>query len=166
MSRVLGVDLGARRIGLAVSDPTGRVATPHGILERRPSPEGAEAAVRAILAEAHRLGAGRIVVGVPRSLDGRIGPAARAVLDEVEHLRRAAPPGVGVDTTDERFTTVVATRASADASAGRRRTRGRTRRRRPVDDAAATVLLQSWLDAHREEPAGGPSEAGSGEEDR
>lgn len=170
MSRVLGVDLGARRIGLAVSDPTGRVATPHGIMERPPAAQGAGALVEAILAEARRLGACRIVVGVPRSLDGRIGPAARAVLEEVERLRRAAPAGVTVDTADERFTTVVATRAGACAPAGRRRARRPARRRRPLDDAAATVMLQSWLDEHRDETADRCGQAGPGpphpEEDR
>lgn len=138
MSRVLGVDLGSRRIGVAVSDPEARVATPVGVRDRPADPD---ALVDLVLAEARRAGATRIVVGLPRSLAGHLGPAAAAVLDDVERLRAAAGPGIAVDVCDERFTTVIAARG-----AGRRRSR---RRRRPLDDAAATVMLQSYLDAHR-----------------
>ena len=137
MARILGVDLGSRRIGLALSDPTGVVATPHRLLER----SGDSAADhRAITAIAREAGADRIVVGLPLSLSGDVGPAARAVLDEVEALRAEAGEGMRVVTHDERLTTVIADQGLR-AAGGRRH-----RRRAVVDEAAAAVLLQSYLD--------------------
>jgi putative Holliday junction resolvase len=133
--RVLGVDLGERRIGVAVSDPTGTLASPHTVVER--SGEVAEDH-RRLVAIAQELGAERIVVGLPLSLDGSIGPAARAVLDEVEQL--AATTDLPVETYDERLTTVTAERTLRD-----RGVKGRDRRK-VVDKVAAAVLLQSWLD--------------------
>lgn len=138
MARVLGVDLGSRSIGLAVSDPRGRLATPHGALER----SGDRAADhRAIVAAAREAGATRIVVGLPRSLSGAAGPAARAVLEEIEALRVEAGGAMTVETHDERMTTVIAQRRLADAGK-----RGR-RARRDLDSAAAAVILQSYLEA-------------------
>ncbi|MCC6339372.1 MAG: pre-16S rRNA-processing nuclease YqgF [Acidimicrobiia bacterium] len=164
MTRVLGVDLGERRIGLAVSDSGGVLASPHSVLGRSGDPAGDH---RNILEVAADLGAGRIVVGLPRSLSGRLGPAARGVLDEVDALRRAAgPSGPEVEVHDERFTTVIAHEArrapAGPAPSGGRGRSGKVRRpgRRtgppaPVDDAAAAVMLQSYLDARR--GAGGPA---------
>jgi putative Holliday junction resolvase len=130
---VLGVDLGERRIGLAVSDPSGSVARPLRILER----SGERAADRrAILSAATDAGAGRIVVGLPRTLSGREGPAAQAVREEVEALQSEAGP-IEVSVYDERLTTAIARRAQP-----------RRRRREPVDDVAAALILQSYLDAH------------------
>lgn len=158
MTRVLGVDLGERRIGLAASDAGGVLASPHSVLGRSGDPADDH---RAILAVAEDLGAGRIVVGLPRSLSGRLGPAARGVLDEVDALRRAAgPSGPEVELHDERFTTVIAQEARrapvGRGSPGGHGRSGRARRpgRRtgppsPVDDAAAAVMLQSYLDARR-----------------
>ncbi len=140
--RVLGVDLGARRIGLAASDPSGTIASPLRILERR-GPD--DDALRAVVAAAREIGAERIVVGLPRSLRGDLGPAAADVLDQVEMLRRIAGPELPVDTHDERFTTVVAEQTLATTGSRRRRRESRA----AVDDAAAAVMLQGWLDAHR-----------------
>jgi putative Holliday junction resolvase len=136
---VLGVDLGSRRIGLAVSDPDGRLATPLAVIER--SGDGA-ADRQTILAHAREAGASRIVVGLPLSLSGDVGPAAGAVLEEVEALRSEASPTIRVETYDERFTTVIAERGVRAA-----RTRRGTRRQ-AVDAAAAAVMLQSYLEAH------------------
>jgi putative holliday junction resolvase len=138
MGRVLGVDLGSRRIGLALSDPGGRVATPHGVIERSGD---AAADRRTILAHAREAGASRVVVGLPLSLSGDVGPAARAVLGEVEALRALAAGEVTVETHDERLTTVIAERGMRDARVPRRA------RRRTVDPAAATVMLQSYLES-------------------
>ncbi|HEX6311587.1 MAG TPA: Holliday junction resolvase RuvX [Acidimicrobiia bacterium] len=137
MARALGVDLGARRVGLALSDPAGVLATPRGVLERSGDPAADH---RAIVALAREAGADTIVVGLPLSLSGDVGPAARAVLDEVQALRAEAGERMRVQTHDERFTTVVAERGLR-ASGTRRR-----RRRAVVDEAAATVMLQSYLD--------------------
>jgi len=134
--RTVGLDLGSRRIGVAVSDSEGTVATPHTVLERSGDVGADHAEVAAIVRE---VGAGRVVVGVPRSLDGTTGPAAQAVLDEVAQL--AAAVGVPVATHDERLTTVTAERALRAGNVRRRR------RRQVVDQVAATVILQAWLDA-------------------
>ncbi|MGH8985672.1 MAG: Holliday junction resolvase RuvX [Acidimicrobiia bacterium] len=137
MARVLGVDLGSRRIGLALSDPSGAVATPHRVLERSGDPTADHRTITVVAREA---GADRIVVGLPLSLSGDVGPAARAVLDEVEALRAEAGEGMRVETHDERFTTVVAEQGLRASGARRRR------RRAVVDEAAAAVMLQSYLD--------------------
>ena len=137
MARILGVDLGSRRIGLALADPTGVVATPHRVLERSGDPAADR---RTIVAIAREAGADRIVVGLPLSLSGDVGPAARAVLDEVEALRAEAGEGMTVETHDERLTTVVAEQGLRAAGARR------GRRRAVVDEAAAAVMLQAYLD--------------------
>ena len=135
--RVIGLDLGSRRIGVAVSDDGGTVATPHAVLERT----DADADRRAIAALIEEVGAGRVVVGLPLSLDGTMGPAAQAATEEAAAL--AAMLDVPVETYDERLTTVTADRSlmalkmKADA------------RRRVVDKVAAAVMLQSWLDSQQ-----------------
>jgi putative Holliday junction resolvase len=137
MGRVLGVDLGSRRIGLALSDPAGRVATPHGMIERSGDPVVDR---RKILAQAREADASRVVVGLPLSLSGDTGPAARAVLEEVDALRALAGEEVTVETHDERLTTVIAEQGMREARVPRRA------RRRTVDSAAAAVMLQSYLE--------------------
>ena len=137
MGRVLGVDLGSRRIGLALSDPTGRVATPHAMIERSGDPALDR---QTILAHAREAGASRVVVGLPLSLSGDTGPAARAVLEEVDALRALAGEEVTVETHDERLTTVIAEQGMREARVPRRA------RRRTVDSAAAAVMLQSYLE--------------------
>ncbi len=143
--RVLGVDLGSRRIGLAATDPSGILASPYGTLDR----SGAVAEDhRAILAAARDVGADRIVVGLPRSLSGEIGAAARSALEEVEALTELARAlTIEVDTYDERFTTMIAQHALRDAHP--RRQQRRRAQREQVDAAAAAVILQSWVDAQR-----------------
>jgi putative holliday junction resolvase len=136
---ILGVDLGSRRIGLAVSDPGRQLATPLAVIERSGDPVADR---RTILARAREAGASRIVVGLPLSLSGDVGPAAGAVLEEVEALRSEASPTITIETHDERFTTVIAERGLR--AAGTRR----DARRQAVDSAAAAVMLQSYLEAH------------------
>jgi putative Holliday junction resolvase len=140
MARVLGVDLGAARIGLACSDATGTLASPLAVLAR--SGDRARDHV-AIVAAAHEADAERIVVGLPISLDGREGPAARAVKEEVEELAAVAGPELPVVLHDERFTTV-----SAERNLQAVGVRGRARRDK-IDAAAAAVMLQSWLEGPR-----------------
>jgi putative Holliday junction resolvase len=86
-----------------------------------------------------------VVVGLPLSLDGGTGPAARAALEEAEALR--AVLDVPVECHDERLTSVTANRSLTEAGVTGRRRR-RAREAGAVDQAAATVLLQSWLDGH------------------
>jgi len=139
---VVGVDLGERRIGVAVSDGTGTLASPRCTIERDAGADGDDAGHwRALAAVVEEVGARRVVVGLPLSLNGRRGPAARAAQADADALAEVlAPSGVAVETFDERLTTVSAARALADG--GRR---GRDRRTR-IDAAAAAVLLQAWLD--------------------
>ncbi|HXY92595.1 MAG TPA: Holliday junction resolvase RuvX [Acidimicrobiia bacterium] len=140
MSRVLGVDLGSRRIGLAATDESNTLASPFAVLERGDDPADD---YRAILDAAREIGAARIVVGLPLSLDGSQGPAAQSVLAEVGTLKwLARPERIAVDTYDERFSTVVAEQGLFQANVRR------SKRRRMVDAAAATVILQSWLEAN------------------
>ena len=135
-TRALGVDLGERRIGLALSDPSRTVATPHEVLRRSGDPDADR---RAIVDAARDQHANVIVVGLPLSLSGRTGPAARATLDEVEALRAVAGD-IEVTVHDERLTTVTAERALIEARMGREA------RREVVDKVAAAVMLQSWLE--------------------
>jgi putative Holliday junction resolvase len=141
--RVLGVDLGERRIGLAVTDPSGVLASPHDTLERAAARADDH---RASVTAATEMGATRIVIGLPRSLSGDLGPAARSVLDEVAAITEVArASGIEVDTYDERFSTMIAQRNLRDATP-RRSKRQRAQRER-IDASAAAVILQSWLDA-------------------
>ena len=136
--RVLGVDLGSKRIGLALSDPTRTIASPHGVLARGRDHAADHAA---IVAAAHEAEAGTIVVGFPLSLSGREGPAAQATRVEVEELQALAGPTIAVLVHDERLTTVTAVAALGEARIGREE------RRRLVDKVAAAVMLQSWLES-------------------
>ena len=136
--RVLGIDLGAKRIGVAVSDSDGSMATPYDVVNRTGDRARDHAAIGALAQEA---GAIAVVVGLPLSLDGSVGRAAQAALDEAEELRAALP--VPVETFDERLTTV-----SADRSLVQMKMRADARRR-VVDKVAAAVMLQAWLDSRR-----------------
>ena len=135
-TRALGVDLGERRIGLALSDPSRTVASPFQVLRRSGD---AAADRRAIVEVAREEGANVIVVGLPLSLSGRAGPAAQAALVEVEAIRAIAG-GIELVVHDERLTTVTAERALNEARMRREA------RRRIVDKVAAAVMLQSWLE--------------------
>jgi putative Holliday junction resolvase len=134
---VLGLDLGRKRIGLAVSDPDGVVALPAGALESR----GLEKDVAAVCALARERGAGCVVVGLPVHMDGREGPEAAAARRFTARLVEAS--GLRVEVLDERWTSVEAERALAET--GRR---GR-KRRGVVDAVAATLLLRTWLERER-----------------
>jgi putative Holliday junction resolvase len=131
--RVLGLDLGSRRIGVAVS--AGALATPHSVLDRKRDRGADHAAIATLVDE---LGVERVVVGLPLSLDGKMGPAARAVADEAHQLGDVL--AVPVETYDERLTTVTADRSLSSLGLS-----GQARRR-VVDKVAAAVILQAWLD--------------------
>ncbi|MDE0602770.1 MAG: Holliday junction resolvase RuvX [bacterium] len=135
-ARALGIDLGERRIGVAVSDAEGRVATPITVIERSGSRNRDHQRISELVAEYE---AGVVVVGLPLSLDSSTGPAAQAAEQEVGELEAAL--AVPVFTHDERFTTAIAERALAESGLS-----GKARRQR-VDMVAASVILQSWLDA-------------------
>lgn len=137
--KAVAVDLGSRRIGVAVSDADGTMAFPRPCIERGGDPAADRRAVAALVTEE---GAEVLVVGLPLTLDGRHGVAARAAREEAAALAALLEgSGVRVEPFDERLTTV-----SAEAALGEAGKRGRARRR-SLDSAAATVLLQAWLDA-------------------
>lgn len=139
--RVLGIDLGSRRIGVAVSDPGRVIASPDRVLSRSGD---AERDRRAIAAIADEWEARVLVIGLPLSLDGSEGPAARAAREESERL--AELTGLPVETYDERFTTVTAQRSLTEQNV-----RGKDRRK-VIDMVAAAVLLQAWLDRRPQDP--------------
>ncbi|MHB1775124.1 MAG: Holliday junction resolvase RuvX [Acidimicrobiales bacterium] len=135
---VVALDLGSRRIGVAVTGGR-RLAFPRPAITRSGDRATDLAAIRAVVEES---GATVVVVGLPLSLDGGHGPAARRALEETETLGEGlADLGVAVESFDERLTTV-----SADAALSAAGRSGRERRQ-AVDSAAAAVLLQAWLDA-------------------
>jgi putative Holliday junction resolvase len=136
---ILGLDLGERRIGVAVS--VGSVAVPHGTVARSGDPEADRAAVARLV---DALGAERVIVGLPLSLDGSRGPAARGAEAEASRLGEELP--VPVELFDERLTTVTATRSLRAAGV-----RSRSQRK-VVDQVAATVFLQAWLDGRTRGP--------------
>ena len=137
--RVIGLDLGSKRIGVAVSDRSGTIASPLTVLTRLGDPAADHRAIAALVAEEE---AERVVVGLPLRLDGGIGPAAQRALAETEEL--ATVVAVPVETFDERLTTVSADRALLEA--GLRAPARRT----VVDKVAAAVMLQAWLDGQRQ----------------
>ncbi|MFF3856661.1 Holliday junction resolvase RuvX [Micromonospora sp. NPDC002575] len=140
----LGVDVGQVRVGVARSDPHGVLATPLVTLARDLT--AAEDAVPGDMAELVALIAEHecveVVVGLPVNLSGQHGPAARNVKAYADRLAEVITP-VPVTLTDERMSTVVASRRLAE-----RGVRGK-RQRAVVDQAAAVEILQSWLDAQR-----------------
>jgi putative holliday junction resolvase len=138
--RALGLDLGTKRVGVALSDSAGSLATPYEVIARVGDRRREHARIAALVDEAD---AEIVVVGLPLSLDGSVGPAAQGALDEVDQLAQVLP--VPVVTHDERLTTVTAERdLRAQGLPG-------PARRRVVDKVAAAVMLQAWLD-HRRAP--------------
>ncbi|MEO1062613.1 MAG: Holliday junction resolvase RuvX [Actinomycetota bacterium] len=135
--RALGLDLGSRRIGVAISDADRTVATPIEVIDGRDR----QRARREIAELVTEWEADVVVVGLPLSLDGSDGPAARQARLEAERLAEVV--GVPVELHDERLTTVTAHQTlkelDMDAAA----------RRRVVDQVAAAIILQSWLESAR-----------------
>ena len=143
--RPLGIDLGTKRIGVAVADSDGRLATPYDVVARSGDRARDHRRIADLAAEVE---ADQLVVGLPLSLDGSIGKAAKAALREADELARAT--GLPVDTWDERLTTVTADRdlMALDMNA--------QARRKVIDQVAAAVMLQAWLDHRRHHPAPQP----------
>jgi len=135
--RALGVDLGERRIGLALSDPSRTVASPYEVLHRGGDRDADNAM---ILLAARDAGATTIVVGLPLSLSGKVGPAAKQAQKDVDALRALAGDEFEIVLHDERLTTVTAERALMEARMNREA------RKRVVDKVAAAVMLQAWLE--------------------
>ncbi len=132
--RLLCLDVGERRIGMAVSGPGGAMATPAGFIQRT---RLAQDIARIREAAAARQAEG-IIVGLPLSLDGTVGPQAKRVRSFIRALRRETD--LFLDTVDERFSTAEAERLMREAG------RSPSRHKGEVDAAAAAVMLQEYLD--------------------
>lgn len=136
--RCLGLDLGSKRIGVALCDPEERVATPLTVVQRTKSRNEDHVRIAALVREYE---AEAVVVGLPLNMNSKVTAAAQAAIDETEQLKLVV--GVPVHLYDERLTTVTADRSlmememKADA------------RRRVVDKVAAAVMLQSFIDHRR-----------------
>jgi len=135
--RLLGLDVGDKRIGIAVSDETALIASPRETLERK----GNRKDIAHLLELARREEVSEILVGMPWKLDGTSGPQAEKVSRFVEALR--ASTEIPITTWDERFSTVRAEDALIEADVSREKRRG------VVDRVAAALILQSYLDARR-----------------
>jgi putative Holliday junction resolvase len=136
----MAVDPGTLRVGVAVSDPTSTIAQPLTTVPAEP----AATLVERLVALAREQDADRLVVGLPRRMDGGQGPEARAARALAQELRRVG--GIPVTLVDERLTSVAAERALLAAGAKR------ARRRELSDQVAAALILQSYLDG----AGGGP----------
>ena len=136
--RRVGVDVGSVRIGVAVSDPDGILATPVETVRR----DKTDRHLRRLTQLIGELEAVEVVVGLPRTLADRTGPSAQDAIELAEDLgRRVAPTPVRM--ADERLTTVTAQRSLREAGV---RARGQ---KAMIDQAAAVGILQSWLDQRR-----------------
>ena len=136
--RALALDLGSRRIGVAVSDLTGTVASPLTVIQRSKSRRHDYERIAALVRVEE---ADVVVVGLPLSLSGAEGPAAKAARTEARAL--ASVVDVPIETFDERLSTVTAERSLAEANV-----RGPARRQ-VIDKVAAAVFLQAYLDQRR-----------------
>lgn len=134
MTRSLGIDHGDARIGVAISDDLGMLAHPHSTIRVA---EGDPIAKIAELATKERIGT--IVLGMPRNMNGTYGPAAEKVRAFAEQLRAAV--SCPVKLWDERLTTVAAQRGLHEAGRNTKQSRD------VIDQAAAQLILQGWLDS-------------------
>jgi putative pre-16S rRNA nuclease len=134
--RALGIDPGSKRIGIAVSDRSGTIASPLVVVPRSKSRRHDLAEIARIAKDEE---AEVIVVGLPLNMDGSMSKAAKAATFEAERL--ATLVDVPVEMHDERLTTVSADRSMLDAGMNA------IERRKVVDKVAAAIMLQSWLDA-------------------
>lgn len=134
---VIALDVGERRIGIAVADPSGTYSLPHGVIDRTAVRDD----IRRIVEIARERNAATIVVGDPIRLGGERGPAADRIDRFVEQLARAWDGAI--ERVDERLTTAQATRSLIDADVSRKR------RKQVVDKLAAALILDTYLARRR-----------------
>jgi putative holliday junction resolvase len=137
--RVLGLDVGEKTIGVAVSDELGLAAHPVRTVARR----GTAADAQEVADLCRELAATEVVCGLPLALDGTEGPAVRRVRAFTRALAARLGEAVPIHEWDERFSTALAERVLIEADFSRRR------RKQVVDRQAAVIILQGWLDARR-----------------
>ena len=138
ISRILALDLGEKRIGIAVSDALNITAQSVGTIERR--------AIKSDLKRIDDLikeyGAGRLVVGLPLNMNGTKGKSANLAIDFVNELKKEIK--IEVELVDERLTTAQGERIFLEADLSRKK------RRKNLDKIAAQLILQNYLDSHKE----------------
>lgn len=134
MKRIMSVDIGEKRVGVALSDPLRLTAQPHSVLEND-GPEGVSRKLKKIMDENQ---VDTIIAGVPYGLRGEKGRAAEKILAFIRLLEENT--GIKIETLDERFTTALSQRAMLEANASRET------RKKKIDKVAAAVLLQCYLD--------------------
>jgi putative Holliday junction resolvase len=133
--RILGLDIGTKRIGVAVSDELGWTAQGIMTVLRR----NGESDLKQIHEIVRQYGVEKVVVGLPRSMDGSLGPQAKMTLGFVQDLREVL--GISIITWDERLSTLEATKMLIGAGVSREK------RKRTIDMTAAILILQSYLDS-------------------
>lgn len=138
-SRIMAIDYGQKRLGLAISDPLGIIAQGLGVIERK----GKKKDIQSLKDLIEENGVGEVVLGLPRSLSGGEG----TLQEEVENFGRRLEAGLGIKVAyqDERFTTAQAERVLIDADVSRKKRRG------VIDKMAAQLILQNYLDVRPKE---------------
>ena len=137
--RIVGLDFGEKRIGVAISDPLKITAQGIGVIAKSDTFEKDIAALKSMLKEYS--GIEEMVVGLPKTLKGEIGLSAQRVLDFVEVLKKAFT--IKISTWDERLTTASATKSLIEMGLSREK------RKKVIDRTAATIILQGYLDVKR-----------------
>ena len=140
--RILCLDIGTKRIGVAVSDPMGWTAQPLGVIRRKTKMRDFDEIFEYI----NQTGAEKLVIGVPLATDGGIGKAAKAVLDLVEEIRvflKEKDREVPIETWDESYSTVEAETHLIGANLGRKK------RRKVIDKMAAQRILTDYLESKK-----------------
>ena len=132
--RILGLDFGTKTIGVAVSDETGLIGQGVGTIKRT----NLQQDLRELQKKIERYHVEKIVIGLPKNMDGSLGNSAQLVFDFIEKLKKTF--SIQVDTWDERLSTVEAERVLLDADMSR------NKRKKVIDKVAATIILQGYLD--------------------
>jgi putative Holliday junction resolvase len=134
MSRILGLDVGEKRIGVAMSDELGMIAHPLTVITR----DGLEKDLIKIKEIVKEYSPVQIVVGMPLNMNGTIGESGRKMLSFTDFLKKELP--VSIETWDERLTTVSSEKVLLEADLSRKK------RKKVIDKVAAAILLQCYLD--------------------
>ncbi len=136
--RMLALDLGEKRIGVAVSDALNIIAQSVGTIERK----GIKSDLKRIQELAQEYDAGRLIVGLPLNMDGTKGKSAKYAVDFVNKIKKEMQ--IEVEMIDERLTTAQGERILLEADVSR------SKRRKNLDKIAAQLILQNYLDLHRD----------------
>ncbi len=134
MKRIMALDVGEKRVGVAISDPLGITAQPVSVLKR----EDFEKLMQTLRELIDEFGVGKVVVGVPYNMRGEEGRSAGKIMEFIELMKKNID--IEVDLMDERFSTAFSERAMLEADATRKK------RKENIDKVAAAVILQGYLD--------------------